>query len=60
MQTPEIWGNQKKASELGARIRDIKDNLEFIDHCVNTLEDSVTALEIGDSDLINECFENLN
>ena len=60
MQTPEIWGNQKKASELGARIRDIKDNLDFIDHCVNTLEDSVTALEIGDSDLINECFENLN
>lgn len=60
MQTPEIWGNQKKASELGARIRDIKDNLEFIDYCVNTLEDSVTALEIGDSDLINECFENLN
>ena len=60
MQTPEIWGNQKKASELGARIWDIKDNLEFIDHCVNTLEDSVTALEIGDSDLINECFENLN
>lgn len=60
MQTPEIWGNQKKASELGARIRDIKDNLEFVDHCVNTLEDSVTALEIGDSDLINECFENLN
>lgn len=60
MQTPEIWGNQKKASELGARIRDIKDNLEFIDHCVNTLEDSVTALEIGDSDFIKECFENLN
>lgn len=60
MQTPEIWANQKKASELGARIRDIKDNLEFVDHCVNTLEDSVTALEIGDSDLINECFENLN
>lgn len=60
MQTPEIWGNQKKASELGSRIREIKDNLEFIDNCVSTLEDSVTALEIGDSDLINECFEHLN
>ncbi len=59
MQTPEIWGNQKKASELGARIREIKDNLEFVDYCINTLEDSLTALEIGDSDLINECFENL-
>ena len=59
MQTPEIWGNQKKASELGARIREIKDNLEFVDYCINTLEDSLTALEIGDSDLINECFGNL-
>lgn len=60
MQTPEIWGNQKKASELGSRIREIKDNLEFIDYCVGTLEDSVTALEIGDSDLIDECSVNLN
>lgn len=60
MQTPEIWGNQKKASELGSRIREIKDNLEFLDNCVSTLEDSVTALEIGDSDLINESFDSLN
>ena len=60
MQTPEIWGNQKKASELGSRIREIKDNLEFLDNCVSTLEDSVTALEIGDSDLINESFDHLN
>ena len=60
MQTPEIWGNQKKASELGAKIRDIKDNLDFTNYCVNTIEDSVTALEIGDEDLINESFEKLN
>ena len=25
MQKPEIWANQKKASELGTQIRDVKD-----------------------------------
>ena len=30
LQTPEIWSDQKKASELGSKIRDIKDNIEFI------------------------------
>ena len=30
MQKPEIWAKQKKASELGVQIRDIKDNLEFL------------------------------
>ena len=59
MQTPEIWANQKKASELGARIREIKDKLEFKDNCLSIIDDTLTALEIGDSDLINECCENL-
>ena len=31
MQKPEIWADQKKASELGSQIRDIKDNLEFLE-----------------------------
>lgn len=59
MQTPEVWANQKKASELGAKIRNIKDNLDFADNCVSVFEDALTALEIGDADLINESFENL-
>ena len=59
MQTPEIWADQKKASELGARIREIKDKLEFKDKCLSIIDDTLTALEIGDSDLINECCENL-
>ena len=56
MQSPEIWGNQKKASELGAKIRDIKDNLEFIEKWQGVIEDAETALEIGDEDLISEMF----
>lgn len=56
MQSPEIWGNQKKASELGAKIRDIKDNLEFTEKWQGVIEDAETALEIGDEDLISEMF----
>ena len=59
MQSPGIWSDQKKASELGSKIREIKDNLAFSDNCLSVIDDALTALEIGDEDLINECFENL-
>lgn len=60
MQTPEIWGNQKKASQLGSQIRDIKDNLEFIEKWQTILDDTEVALDIQDEDLLNECAQNLN
>lgn len=60
LQTPEVWGNQKKASELGAKVRDIKDNLEFINKWKTVLDDCETAFELGDEDLINECAQSLN
>lgn len=60
MQTPEIWGDQKKASQLGAQIRDIKDNLEFVTKWQGVLDDTSVALEIQDEDLLSECAENLN
>lgn len=56
MQSPEIWANQKKASELGSKIRDIKDNLEFTEKWQGVIDDAETALEIGDEDLISEMF----
>ena len=59
LQSPEIWADQKKASELGAKIRDIKDNLEFINKWQSVLEDVQTAIEIGDEDLISECSSSL-
>lgn len=55
LQSPEIWANQKKASELGSKIRDIKDNLEFVSKWQGVLDDCEAAFEIGDEDLINEC-----
>lgn len=59
MQSPEIWSNQKKASELGAQIRDIKDNLAFLDKWQGVIEDIETAIEIGDEELISETTSQL-
>lgn len=60
MQSPEIWSNQKKASELGTQIRDIKDNLAFLDTWQSVIDDIETAFEIGDADLINETASQLS
>lgn len=60
MQKPEIWADQKKASELGSQIRDIKDNLEFLAKWQGVIDDTETALEIADEELINEVAEQLN
>lgn len=60
MQKPEIWADQKKASELGSQIRDIKDNLEFLEKWQGVIDDTETALEIADEELINEVSEQLN
>ena len=51
MQKPEIWANQKKASELGTQIRDVKDNLEFLKKWQDVIDDTETALEIADEEL---------
>ena len=60
MQKPEIWADQKKASELGSQIRDIKDNLEFLEKWQGVIDDTETAFEIADEELINEVAEQLN
>lgn len=60
MQKPEIWANQKKASELGSQIRDIKDNLEFLKKWQDVIDDTETALEIADEELLTEAIEQLN
>jgi len=59
LQTPSVWSNQKKASELGAKIRDIKDNIEFVNKWQNVLDDAETSFELNDEDLISESILNL-
>lgn len=60
LQTPEIWSDQKKASELGAKIRDLKDNLEFLTKWQGVIDDCEAAFELGDDELISECTQSLN
>ncbi len=60
MQQPDIWSNQKKASELGAKIRDIKDNLEFLYNCQSVIDDAQVAVEMNDEEFINECENSLD
>ena len=60
MRTPRVWGDQKKASQLGSQIRDIKDNLEFVNKWQTVLDDTEVALDIQDEDLLTECAQNLN
>lgn len=54
MQSPGIWSDQKAASKFGAQIRDIKENLNFISHWQNILDDCETAIELDDEELICE------
>ena len=59
LQKPEVWSDQKKASDLGAKSRCIKDNLEFLDKWQKVLEDAQVAFDIGDEELIMESAESL-
>lgn len=59
LQSPEVWSDQKLASSIGAKVRDIKENINFLEKCEQELSDSETALEICDEELILECFEQL-
>lgn len=54
MQSPEVWSNQKLASELGQESKDIKQTLDMVAEWETTIEDAETALEIGDEELIEE------
>lgn len=60
LQTPAVWSDQKKASELGSKIRDIKDNIEFVTKWQNVLDDCQTAFELGDDELISEYSSSLD
>ena len=54
LQSPEVWANQKLASELGQKTREIKENLAKIDSWESIISDAEIANEIGDEELISE------
>lgn len=60
MQAPDVWSDKEKVSKLGSQIKEIKENLEFINKWQIVLDDAQAALEIEDEELINESLELLN
>ena len=60
MQTPEVWSNQQLASELGQKVRELKDKIDMISYWDSTVSDAETAYDIGDEELIKESEQQLN
>ncbi len=54
LESPDVWANQRKASELGAKVREIKDILDQFSFWDEKISDAETAYEIGDPELIAE------
>ncbi len=59
MQRPDIWSDKVQVSKLGARIREVKENLERLSSWQGVIEDAEISLEVGDVELIAESFESI-
>lgn len=59
MQNPEIWSDKDKVSKIGQEIKEKKDILEKITNWAQTIEDSETALELADKELIELSFSDI-
>ena len=54
MQSPDVWSDKNKSSELGAKIKDLKEVLGLLDSWAAVIDDANVALEIEDSELLAE------
>lgn len=54
MQSPDVWSDKNKSSELGAKIRDLKEVLGLLESWAAVIDDANVALEIEDSELLAE------
>ena len=59
LQSPEVWTDQKLASELGQESKEIKQTLDMVSMWDTTIEDAETAYELGDEGLISEIDSSL-
>jgi len=59
LQSPDVWSDQNLASSLGAKAREIKDNLALVLSWNTLLDDVEVALELADESLVKETQENL-
>lgn len=60
MQAPEIWSDKEKVSKLGGEIKELKENLAMFERWDTFVEDAEVALEIQDSELVEEAYKNLS
>lgn len=60
LQSPEVWADQKLASELGQESKEIKQTLDMVSMWDTVIEDAETAYELGDEELIAEIDSSLN
>ena len=54
MQSPDVWSDKNKSSELGAKIKDLKEVLGLLESWAAVIDDANVALEIEDSELLAE------
>ena len=54
MQSPDVWSDKNKSSELGAKIKDLKEVLGLLESWAGVIDDANVALEIEDAELLAE------
>ena len=54
MQSPNVWADKNKSSELGSKIKDIKEVLGLLNSWATVIDDAGVALEIEDNELLAE------
>ena len=59
LQDQSVWADQKLATEIGQQVREIKDKLSLFEGWKTIIDDSETALEIDDEELIQESEKSL-
>ncbi len=57
MQDPNIWADTAKVTKIGQDIKEKKEILEKLSKWSQTIEDAQTSIELGDKDLINISYE---
>lgn len=59
MQDPNIWTDTAKVTKIGQDIKEKKEVLENLSKWAQTIEDSQVAIELGDKDLIEIGYEEI-
>ena len=59
MQQPDVWADKEKVSQIGQRIREIKETTSAFMDWESAIADGAVAVEIGDSELVAEAFNKL-